>query len=147
MSKKPNSKVAINSLKKPKNVESGDGFYNLPPAWSFAKIDVEHDTWGVSCNSECLVRLIEVFRDFERLGTWGDVFRLTNGRKDNTRNHTIGVSDIIPRAQKRLAELKMEDVDELCSLAFGGRPRIWGIMQDSVLRVIWIDIGHTIYPV
>ena len=119
----------------------------MPPAWSFAKIDAEHFEWGVDCNSECLVRLIRTLRDLEKLGTWGEVFRLTNGRRERTRNHMISVSDIIPDAQRRLSDLNMDDIDELSSLALGSHLRLWGIMQDAILRIVWIDKNHAIYPI
>ena len=102
--------------------------------------------WGIDCNAGCLVRLIKELRDLERLGTWGDILRLTNGRDGKTRNHPISVSEILKDAQKRLVELKIDDVDELYSIAFGTDLRIWGIMQDAILRILWIDKNHAIYP-
>ena len=87
MCKRPNKKENIASKKQPQNIERVDEFYLLPPKWSFLKIDAEHLMWGLECNSGCLVRLIKELRDLERLGTWGNILRLTNGRDGKTRKN------------------------------------------------------------
>ncbi|MEQ6332814.1 hypothetical protein [Sphingobium sp. MK2] len=63
-----------------------------------------------------------------------------------TGSHFVSVSDLIKPARKRLVEIGMEDTDQLFSLRCGGKPRIWGIREIAVLRVLWWDPEHEICP-
>lgn len=62
------------------------------------------------------------------------------------RHHPIDVEQIIPEAQKRLEEIQNEDIDSLYSFAIGGKPRIWGIRDRNIFRVLWWDPDHEICP-
>lgn len=147
MGKTPKINVGVTGKKTPVVIETPVDFHGMPPVWSFLKVDMEHKKWGITSCADCLNRVVQTLRDFERMGNWGEVLRLTCGRKGRTRNHPIAVSEICRDAQKRLSELNMDDADNMYSLALGGKLRIWGIMQDAVLRIVWIDPNHEIFPV
>lgn len=85
-------------------------------------------------------------RHFEE-NTWLKIEKEQYGRKGKTKHHSVNISDINPKAQKRLKELKMDDIDELFSLRLTGRIRIWGIRKFSYLKILWFDLEHEIYPV
>jgi len=61
-------------------------------------------------------------------------------------SHPISVSKIIKEAQKRLAELKLDDTDDLFSIRFSGRERLWGIRSRNLFQVLWWDPEHKICP-
>jgi len=63
------------------------------------------------------------------------------------RHHSIEVSEIIPEAQRRLEEISQHDIDFLCSFALGNLPRIWGIRDRRLFKVLWWDPKHEICPV
>jgi hypothetical protein len=63
-----------------------------------------------------------------------------------TGSHPIPVGDITPDAQRRLEAIGQADVDELFSLRFTGRERLWGIRDRHTLKVLWWDPGHEICP-
>jgi len=85
-------------------------------------------------------------RHFE-ITSWHTIEReLFGKRKRKTKHHNVSVSDIIPEAQKRLEKLRRDDIDELFSIRFDGKLRIWGIRKYSYLQVLWFDFYHEICP-
>lgn len=85
-------------------------------------------------------RIRERLKSFETM-TWAEI--LTEGGK---RNHLIKKSDLCRDAKLRLAALKQDDVDEILSLALTAKGRIWGILENSVVRLLWWDPEHRICP-
>ncbi len=69
---------------------------------------------------------------------WSDIL--------NRNNHEVYVSSISRAAQKRLAEIKLDDFDRLVSLRFSGKERLWGIKINNVFKLIWWDPNHEVYP-
>lgn len=65
---------------------------------------------------------------------------------DQAGSHEIPKDQICNEAQKRLAAIGQDDVDVLFSLRIGKRPRVWGIRDRNVMRIIWWDRNHTVYP-
>ena len=41
----------------------------------------------------------------------------------------------------------MDDVDELYQLRVTGAERVWGIRSGPLLRLLWWDPNHEVYPV
>jgi len=77
--------------------------------------------------------------------SWEDIEREQYGN-GKTKHHSVAIADIISEAQKRLIELRLDDVDQLFSLRLEGKIRIWGIRKYSFLRILWIDLKHEICP-
>jgi hypothetical protein len=90
------------------------------------------------------VTLFAVFAKLESYGTmtWAEIF--TN---DRTGCHDVPVSDICAEAQARLLDIRRADLDFLTSLRITGQRRVWGVRQRHILRVLWWDPLHTVYPV
>lgn len=78
--------------------------------------------------------------------TWLELEKELFGAKSKTKHHSVSVSKIIPEARKRLAHLKLDDIDELFSIRLTGEQRIWGIRHFSYLRILWFDLEHEICP-
>jgi hypothetical protein len=57
------------------------------------------------------------------------------------------VAKICEEAKSRLNAIRLEDTDALFSLRLSGPERIWGILDNSVLLLLWWDPFHLIYPV
>jgi hypothetical protein len=74
--------------------------------------------------------------------TWGEIIT-----RSKNRNHFMPVTSICGDAQARLNALHLEDTDALFSLRLSGPERIWGILDNGVLLVLWWDPFHTVYPV
>jgi hypothetical protein len=61
-------------------------------------------------------------------------------------SHLVNISELIPEAQKRLIDLKQDDLDELYSLRLSGQKRVWGIKENNILWLLWWDPLHSICP-
>lgn len=66
--------------------------------------------------------------------------------RDKHKNHHIKISDLCKSAQDRLAELRYRDIDELFSLHLTSKNRVWGILRQGVLSLLWWDPEHQICP-
>lgn len=82
----------------------------------------------------------------EKLGhfesmTWNEI--LVAGRK---RNHSVPVEKLCPTAQKRLRDLGQSDLDEVVSLRLSGPERVWGILREGALTILWWDPEHQVCP-
>jgi len=73
--------------------------------------------------------------------TWAEILH-EGGR----RNHLVKVSDLCRGAKLRLTALKQDDVDEILSLTLAAKGRIWGILENSVVRLLWWDPEHRVRP-
>jgi hypothetical protein len=74
--------------------------------------------------------------------TWSDIIT-----KSQDKNHFIAVNKICGEAQAHLNALHLEDTDALFSLRLSGAERVWGILDNGVLLVLWWDPFHQVYPV
>jgi hypothetical protein len=74
--------------------------------------------------------------------TWREILA-----EAHTQNHFIGVWQLCGDARRRLEDLGYGDLKKLVSLRLTGRERIWGIMEEGVLAILWWDPDHTVYPV
>jgi hypothetical protein len=78
--------------------------------------------------------------NFETM-TWDDI--LIKAKKQN---HTVTVGDLCSKAQKRLKDLKLDDIDGLVSLRLTGKQRVWGIFGEGVMTLLWWDPDHGVCP-
>jgi len=132
--------------KKPfKPLDESSGYYDEYPRWSFRRCDFEHPKWGLSNNA---INLPKVFKYLASLESrkWGDILTDTSGRRENTRNHLIEFAELTREAQKRAIEITVDEFDPLCSIAMGGRERVWGHISEGVFYIIWFDMQHEICP-
>jgi len=61
-------------------------------------------------------------------------------------HHAIGVDRLSKEAQNRLAEIRQDDLDEVFSFHFSGKPRIIGIREMNVIKLLWWDPEHQVCP-
>jgi hypothetical protein len=108
------------------------------PVWRVGKIDTECPWCFHDIDGSELKKVAEKLKSFETM-TWPDIER--GG------SHLVSVDQLIPAAQRRLQELRLDDFDELFSLRLGGKPRIWGTKNNNVFSALWWDPEHVICPV
>ena len=94
--------------------------------------------WG-ELDAKALKYIHQKLAQFETM-TWAEVTH------PNTGCHPIKVEDICIEAQKRLIELKIIE-EELFSLRFSGKERLWGIREQHIFKILWWDPKHQVYPV
>lgn len=64
-----------------------------------------------------------------------------------TGSHFIETGSLSEEAQKRLAEIKLDDLENLMSFRCEGADRVWCIPEGALMRVLWYDPEHKVYPV
>jgi len=79
--------------------------------------------------------ILNKLQSFETM-KWSDIL--------GNKSHMIAVEKICRKAQARLKEIGQEDVDELVSLRFGSKGRLWGIRDNEYLKILWWDPNHEI---
>mgnify|MGYP001019726695 CR=1 FL=1 len=112
------------------------GFLDLSYKWSFHKVVGDNvlfrDVYSKLCFYETM--------------TWQVILQANGGKSHGSNNHEIPIERLIPEAQKRLEELHLNDIDSLFSLRLTGKQRVWGILDGSVLKLLWLDMNHEICP-
>lgn len=93
-------------------------------------------------DSEKLAVIREKLGQFETR-TWADI--LVVAKKQN---HSVAIDGLCKEAQARLNEMFKGnvDIDSLVSLRLSGRERVWGILDQGVLAVLWWDPEHAVCP-
>lgn len=116
--------------------ENPNSFFDKNPAWAFSRCD--KDQW--SFTRESVERffwdeILPFFRNME-LRTWADILR--NSAKQN---HAIDTGSLNSVAQKRLAELHIEE-EAIYSLRLQGTHRLYGYMDGNTFVIVWFDPNH-----
>lgn len=137
--KRPLSPLAAAPEKQPHTSEGID-FRTLRPVWRVGRLEmVDPYGWHV-LDAAGVARVRERLKNFEAM-TWMEI--LVAGRKQN---HKIKVEDLCADAQARLQELELDQIPELISLRVTARERIFGILQENVLDLLWWDPEHAVCP-
>jgi hypothetical protein len=131
----PKWKEAPSPSKIPKSgpVES---ILGLHPAWRLSLLELDKPFGWHELDAGQMRYVREKLSSFESM-TWGEIL--------GKQNHRVAVDSICNDAQRRLIEIKQDDIDELVSLRLSGAERIWGIL-DNVVKVLWWDPNHEICP-
>ncbi len=113
-----------------------DEFADFGGKWDFTK-KVFRDYW--------CTKIVCKFKNFETM-TWAEIANATKGQGRGTKHHHVAVSDLSKAANKRLKKIKRNDLDQLYSLRLGGKIRIYGVLEGTVLKVLWYDPQHEVCP-
>jgi hypothetical protein len=116
-----------------------NSFLDRTASWATSRLDRDSQWgWGgISCD-EFWQEILPKLTSFESM-FWKDI-------RGNGNNHFIPTNKIIHGAQKRLEELGYNDCGYLFSLHLTGIKRVWGILENGILKIIWYDPKHEIYP-
>lgn len=142
--KRPKTSYNISGKKQPSTIENPTEYYSKYPIWKFSRSDKEHIKWSVSeekINKDFIDKLIR----FEEM-TWGDIVQTYGGKSRGNNHHQVNILDMISEAQKRAEDLKLGEYQEFFCLRLSGKSRLWGILEDGIFNIIWIDLEHEICP-
>lgn len=111
-------------------------------SWHFHALDRDHALWGWGKLKarhwrEILTQLVS----FETI-TWAKLKEAAGGRRNGTNHHSLPTEEFCKSARDRLAELKLDDYDQLFSLRLSNTLRLYGIREGRVLRILWHDPHH-----
>jgi len=142
MSKNPKTpKIKFEPHRKQQPVIGGQFASNDsgPIYWSFSLIDCK-GPWGFDsiCKNEFHSLITSSFKDKEGI-TWAKL-------KSGTGSHNVEISKLVKKAQDRLLDLGIDDRDELFSMRFTGKKRVWGMRDGNVFKVLWWDPAHEVCP-
>jgi hypothetical protein len=137
--KKPKSIIVVPKEKFPKSVPAAS-FYQSRPSWRVGRMEVI-DPFGWHKIPADKHEIRGKLAGFEGQ-TWADIIM-----RSQNNHHFMPVTKICEQAQERLNALRLEDTDALFSLRLSGPERIWGILDNGVLLVLWWDHFHVVYPV
>ena len=109
------------------------------PVWRFSLLDWD-GPWGWrNVDTSKWQEILQKLGNFETR-TWADIKRDGN-------NHAVLIQNS-PNSEvpKRLAEIHLDDIDELFSLRLSGKERVWGILENYILKILWWDPNHEVWP-
>lgn len=136
--KHPKTEFNPSSKKTPRQQENATYFKTQHPSWQISRIDEDGEWgWNKIGVDEFKSEVVAKIKNFES-STWAEIL--------GDKSHEVSISQISKDAQKRLAQLKLEDIESLVSLRLAGRKRIWGIRNAAVFKILWWDPEHEVYP-
>jgi hypothetical protein len=136
MIKKPKVAFDISSEKKPRASDQQSVLLQHP-LWKVERIDYDGPWCPKIMSRDILLDVIQKLKNFESM-TWPQI--------EAQGGHNVAVGRIIKKAQKRLIDIKIDDIDSLFSLRFSGEKRLWGIRINNVFKILWWDPNHEICP-
>lgn len=146
---KRNKKISqaekASSRKIPKSIEEPQSFMRNFPVWSFKRLDDGYSKWGLAQSGDLMNNVVLKLKSIEGM-TWQDIISASGGRSHGTNNHYEDVSDLIPEAQERWNALHYDDYDKIFSLRLTGTHRLYGILEEGIFYIVWLDQNHEIYP-
>jgi hypothetical protein len=139
MSKKPKTNHYPKSPDKNPKINEPQNSLIEKPVWLINRIDFNGVFgWKNIEDREKFIKIIERLKSFESM-TWAEII----GKE----NHLIPIYKLDKHAQKRLSEIKLDDIVELVSLRLSAVERIWGIKEKEKFKILWWDPEHKVYPV
>jgi hypothetical protein len=136
----PRTKNQPNPQKQPKITSDPDTYNNKKPAWRSFRLELTYQYGWQNIDAATLRTIHEKLSNFESM-TWREI--LLDSKKQN---HTVPVQNLCKEARDRLIELNLDDIDEITSLRLSGTQRIWGILDQGVMELLWWDPHHQVYP-
>jgi len=115
-------------------------YYQKKPAWRISKMEFSAPFGWHILDANGIASILEKLANFETM-TWREI--LLDAKKQN---HNVSVDKLIKEAQDRLTEISLDDLDELTSLHLTGKGRVWGIIDQGVMNLLWWDPEHQVCP-
>jgi len=108
----------------------------VTPSWRFSTVD-KNGPFAWPSDTDIENKILQKLRHFDSM-KWQEI--------EGPDHHTIEVSNLSKEAQNRLTEIKQDDLDEVFSFHFSGKPRIIGIREMNVIKLLWWDPDHQVCP-
>lgn len=113
---------------------------SMKPAWRISRLEMRDPFGWHRIDEEALNGIREKLRWFESM-TLREIFIIGKHL-----NHSVTRDKLCPDAQRRLADLRMDDIEELHTLHLTGTKRVWGILSENVISLLWWDPDHQVCP-
>lgn len=134
-----NAILVSDKTKTPTSISIETKVNGSPLTWRFSGADETHNEWGWhNLTPEELKKLVECLKKFEKM-SWESILR--GG------SHPIPLGDLPKKTYTRIVELEKDDWEEIMSFRIQGNlPRAWFLRQGNLMRALWWDPKHTVYP-
>ena len=139
-SKHPKAREIPSTSKQPKVAGDPQDYYQKKPAWRISKMEFSDPFGWHILDENGIFSILEKLANFETM-TWREI--LLDAKKQN---HNVSVDKLIKEAQDRLTEISLDDLDDLTSLHLTGKGRVWGIIDQGVMNLLWWDPEHQVCP-
>jgi hypothetical protein len=139
-SKKPKWEREPSPSKIAKFASNPDGYNDRNPAWRISKIEMVDPFGWHNLNAQEIKDIQTKLSEFESM-TWNEIS--VQGKKQH---HSVTIDQLSKEAQTRLKEKNIVDIDELFSLRLSGQQRVWGILEQGILNLLWWDPNHQVCP-
>lgn len=135
--KAPRSALHLEDRRTPRAVDPANA-RTLSPVWAFRVVDLD-GPWGWSrIDGPALATVLTRLKLYESM-VWGQI-------DGPTGSHSVEIERLCKAAQDRLMDIQQDDASSLYSLRIAGKPRVWGILDGHVLRILWWDPEHEVCP-
>lgn len=138
--KKPKTRIEPSPKKQPKTASNPTSYNHLKPSWRIFKMEMVEPYGWHTIDAKTLIYIHEKLANFESM-TWNDILV-----RDKRKNHSVEIDKLSSKAKTRLTEIQLEDIDELTSLRLSSKERVWGILDQGVLILLWWDPNHQVCP-
>jgi hypothetical protein len=108
------------------------------PAWQVSKLEMCDPFGWHQLEKAKLEDIRTKLAQFESM-TISEIF--VAGRYQH---HPIPVVKLESTARKRLDELNLPDVEQLHRLRLSNKERVWGILTQNVIQLLWWDPDHQV---
>jgi hypothetical protein len=124
--------------KKPVVSANSRSYLGDHPSWRFGRLRTE-PPFGWSNISRAEARaIVSHLAALEKM-TWNDI--LVVARKQN---HFCDVSELSKEARTNI-ESNWQDAEQLLSIRLTNLKRVWGVMDQGILYLLWWDPEHQVY--
>ena len=137
--KKPVARKEPQRSKNPRLAESPESLNGRRISWHLGLIDDDGPFgWQTVSRAELFDICRSKFKSFETM-TWNEVL----GR----RHHQLSPDSLSEAAKARLRAINQDDaIEQIVSFALGGKPRVIGIRDRAIFKILWYDPQHQVCP-
>jgi hypothetical protein len=137
--KRPKAIISPSINKEPR-IASNPSYNHLSPSWRISKLEMVEPYGWHTLDSQKLNYIQQKLANFESM-TWDEILI-----KAKHFHHSVNISQLSSDAKHRLSEIKQDDIDDLISLRLSAIERVWGILDQGVLTLLWWDSNHKVCP-
>ena len=138
--KQPLIRKEFSTSKAPKAARDPYSYWKSKPAWRISMLEMQDPFGWHKIDDSTLDRIRNRLKDFETM-TWNEILVVAKHQ-----NHSIPIHLLCKDAKDRLAELDQDDIERIVSLHLTGQERIYGILEEGILRLLWWDPEHRVCP-
>ncbi len=126
--------------KTPRTAFDPGSFYKRNPSWRVRRVELVDPFGWHALDKGKLTEVRQKLANFESM-TWSDILV-----RAKNQNHAVRVQQLCSQARKRLAQMGLDEFEDLVSLRLSARERVWGILAEGVLELLWWDPDHKVCP-